>query len=72
MALKSGRMAYLHVDQSVFVGANKFLDSVQTDGGASYGYKDPGNKSESEKTDKTLQSNQNFLPPFLDKREIPD
>jgi hypothetical protein len=45
MALKSGRMAYLHVDQSVFVGASKFLDSVQTEGGAAYGYKDPGSKS---------------------------
>ena len=44
MALKSGRMAYLHVDQSVFLGASKFLDSVQTDGGSGYGYKDPGNK----------------------------
>ena len=44
MALKSGRMAYLHVDPSVFRGASKFLDSVQTDEGAAYGYKDPGRK----------------------------
>ncbi len=44
MALKSGRMAYLHVDPSVFVGATRFLDSVQTDSGAAYGYKDPGDR----------------------------
>ena len=44
MALKSGRMAYLHVDPSVFQGATKFLDSVQADRGAAYGYKDPGRK----------------------------
>ena len=44
MALKSGRMAYLHVDPSVFLGATKFLDSVQTDDGAAYGYLDPGRK----------------------------
>jgi hypothetical protein len=44
MALKSGRMAYLHVDPSVFVGATRFLDSVQTDSGAAYGYTDPGDR----------------------------
>jgi hypothetical protein len=44
MALKSGRMAYLHVDPSLFVGATRFLDSVQTDSGAAYGYKDPGDR----------------------------
>jgi hypothetical protein len=44
MALKSGRMAYLHVDPSVFVGATRFLDSVQTDSGSAYGYKDPGDR----------------------------
>ena len=42
MALKSGRMAYLHVDPSVFAGATRFLDSVQTDTGSGYGYMDPG------------------------------
>lgn len=42
MALKSGRMAYLHVDPSVFAGATRFLDSVQTDSGSGYGYMDPG------------------------------
>ena len=44
MALKSGRMAYLHVNPAVFVGATKFLDSVQTENGAAYGYKDPGDR----------------------------
>lgn len=44
MALKSGRMAYLHVDQQVFAGASRFLDSVQTDSGAAYGYSDPGDR----------------------------
>ena len=44
MALKSGRMAYLHVDPGVFVGATRFLDSVQTDSGSAYGYKDPGDR----------------------------
>ena len=44
MALKSGRMAYLNVNPGVFVGATRFLDSVQTDEGAAYGYKDPGDR----------------------------
>jgi hypothetical protein len=44
MALKSGKMAYLHVNPGVFVGATRFLDSVQTDSGAAYGYKDPGDR----------------------------
>jgi hypothetical protein len=44
MALKSGRMAYLHVEPSVFVGTSRFLDSVQTESGAAYGYKDPGDR----------------------------
>ena len=42
MALKSGHMAYLQVPPSTIVGANKFLDSVQADGGAKYGYTGPG------------------------------
>ncbi len=45
MALKSGRMAYLHVDQQVFASASRFLDSVQTDSGAAYGYADPGERA---------------------------
>jgi hypothetical protein len=44
MALKSGRMAYLHVEPRVFVGTSRFLDSVQTDSGSAYGYKDPGDR----------------------------
>ena len=42
MALKSGQMAYLHVDPKTFVGAVKFLDFVQTDYGSKYGYNVPG------------------------------
>lgn len=42
MALKSGNMAYLHVPKDTVLGAGKFLDSVQTDSGAKYGYADPG------------------------------
>jgi len=41
MALKSGHMAYLAVDPKTIQGANKFLDSVQADGGARYGYTGP-------------------------------
>ncbi|MCA9216022.1 MAG: hypothetical protein KDB27_23305, partial [Planctomycetales bacterium] len=44
MALKSGRMAYLEVDDRVLLGASKFLDSVQEDGGAAYGYTAPGGR----------------------------
>ncbi|GIW95036.1 MAG: hypothetical protein KatS3mg110_3077 [Pirellulaceae bacterium] len=42
MALKSGHLGYLHVPAPVIVGASRFLDSVQTDGGAKYGYASPG------------------------------
>ena len=38
MALKSAHMAYLHVDSNTYRGASMFLDSVQSDGGAGYGY----------------------------------
>ena len=41
MALKSGHMAYLQVPQSSVLGATKFLDSVQADSGAQYGYTHP-------------------------------
>ncbi|MFC1759159.1 glycogen synthase GlgA [Planctomycetota bacterium] len=44
MALKSGKMAYLNVDDRVLLGASRFLDSVQDDGGASYGYASPGSR----------------------------
>jgi hypothetical protein len=43
MALKSGHMAYLQVNPNTIKGATRFLDSVQGDSGATYGYTDPGN-----------------------------
>lgn len=42
MALKSGHMGYLAVQPETIKGTIKFLDYVQTDSGAFYGYKDPG------------------------------
>ena len=42
MALKSGYLAVLDVPKQVVKGANKFLDSVQADGGSQYGYTGPG------------------------------
>lgn len=44
MALKSGHMAYLQVPPNTVAGAIKFLNTVQTEGGAKYGYADPGGK----------------------------
>lgn len=41
MALKSGRMAGLAVPEETFVRAAEFLDKVQTEGGAAYGYQRP-------------------------------
>ncbi|MCA9270671.1 MAG: hypothetical protein KDA41_19450, partial [Planctomycetales bacterium] len=41
MALKSGHMAYLEVPPGTVVGAMKFLDSVQANSGAEYGYTGP-------------------------------
>lgn len=41
MALKSGHMAYLQVPENTIVGASKFLDSVQVENGAKYGYTEP-------------------------------
>jgi hypothetical protein len=41
MALKSGRMAFLDVNDNVFAGAYNFLNTVQADNGAQYGYADP-------------------------------
>ncbi len=38
MALKSGRMSGLYVDPSTVAGAMNFLDFVERDGGADYGY----------------------------------
>jgi hypothetical protein len=42
MALKSGHMGYLNVDPDTVKGAIKFLDSVQSNSGANYGYTGPG------------------------------
>jgi len=42
MALKSGNMAYLQVNPNTVRGAMKFLDSVQSESGAKYGYTGPG------------------------------
>lgn len=43
MALKSGAMSYLQVPKITIQKAQAFLDSVQANGGATYGYLDPGN-----------------------------
>jgi hypothetical protein len=45
MALKSAHMAYLRVPRETVIGASRFLDSVQTEGGAVYGYKRPGDRA---------------------------
>jgi hypothetical protein len=42
MALKSAHMAYLNVPIETVRKANEFLDSVQTNSGANYGYTEPG------------------------------
>ncbi|MHB0954762.1 MAG: prenyltransferase/squalene oxidase repeat-containing protein [Pirellulaceae bacterium] len=42
MALKSGHMGYLKVPRRTILGANKFLDFVQEENGAKYGYTVPG------------------------------
>lgn len=42
MALKSGHMAYLQVPPGTIQGSIKFLDSVQAESGAKYGYTGPG------------------------------
>jgi hypothetical protein len=41
MALKSGHMAYLNVDPNTVKGAIKYLDGVQANSGAHYGYTGP-------------------------------
>ncbi|MFM9194983.1 MAG: prenyltransferase/squalene oxidase repeat-containing protein [Planctomycetia bacterium] len=43
MALKSGHMAFLQIDPRSVKGAVAFLNSVQSDDGSAYGYRDPGN-----------------------------
>lgn len=42
MALKSAHMGYLQVPPQTVVGASRFLDAVQADSGAKYGYTGPG------------------------------
>jgi hypothetical protein len=42
MALKSGHMAYLQIPPITVQKAFRFLDSVQANSGANYGYTDPG------------------------------
>jgi len=44
MALKSGNMAYLEIKPATIKNAIKFLDSVEEDSGAFYGYRNPGKK----------------------------
>ncbi len=43
MALKSAHMGSLHVPPNVVAGVNNFLNTVQTDNGAAYGYRTPDN-----------------------------
>ncbi len=43
MALKSGHLAYLKVNEQTVAGAINFLNIVQQDSGAFYGYTKPGN-----------------------------
>lgn len=42
MALKSGHMGYLAIPKQTIDGATRFLDFVQSNGGANYGYTEPG------------------------------
>lgn len=44
MALKSGHMAKLSVNANTVAGVKKFLNSVQANDGATYGYMSPGTK----------------------------
>jgi hypothetical protein len=44
MALKSGHMANLQVNASTIAGTKKFLNSVQANDGATYGYMSPGQR----------------------------
>ena len=45
MACKSGHMAYLKVPRRTILGANKFLDFVQEENGAKYGYTVPAGRT---------------------------
>jgi len=53
MALKSGHMAYLNVNSKTIQGASRFLDSVQGDSGATYGYTGPPNQRRARGADAT-------------------
>jgi hypothetical protein len=41
-ALRAGHMSYLDISAATIKNTSKFLDSMQTDGGAFYGYAGPG------------------------------
>ncbi|MBI1902957.1 MAG: hypothetical protein HYS13_17810 [Planctomycetia bacterium] len=45
MALKSAQMAYMQVPPPSLAAAGRFLDSVQADAGARYGYMTPGEQA---------------------------
>jgi len=45
MALKSGHLSYLNVNPNTIKGASRFLDSVEEESGAYYGYRAPGRSS---------------------------
>jgi hypothetical protein len=42
MALKSAKWCYIKIPPETIAGVNNFLNSVQSDSGAKYGYTDPG------------------------------
>lgn len=42
MALKSGQMGYLTIPERTIANATRFLDAVQVESGAKYGYAEPG------------------------------
>jgi len=42
MALKSARFAYIQIPKQTIAGINNFLNIVQANSGANYGYTDPG------------------------------
>ncbi len=44
-ALKTGQMAYLRVPPQTVKKASAFLDNVQSDGGAAYGYRGPDDRA---------------------------
>ena len=53
MALKCGQMAGLRVPKPTLYMVTRFLDHVQTDGGAGYGYMTPHSKTPQSKATTT-------------------